>query len=96
MKYNLICCFAVEELKIANVSGSDMSCETDWLAMESCVPSGGSRMCGDLSGTSGEPILLSSSIMLSSSRVVTVINVDDGMDIESVAVRSIFQVKLVS
>ena len=67
--------FSVEELKIASVSGSDMSCETDWLAMESCVPSGGSRMCGDLSGTSGERFLprLINCNRLTSSRVFMVI-----------------------
>ncbi|XP_068086021.1 suppressor of tumorigenicity 14 protein homolog [Anabrus simplex] len=43
--------FYVETLNILKTEEDGAFCLTDWLAVESCVPEGGSRYCGNLTGT---------------------------------------------
>ncbi|XP_049829015.1 neuropilin-2-like [Schistocerca gregaria] len=40
-----------EQLVVGKQPSDGAFCQTDWLAMESCVPEGGSRYCGNLTGS---------------------------------------------
>ncbi|KAJ9585892.1 hypothetical protein L9F63_020455 [Diploptera punctata] len=43
--------FHAEQLTIVQTPQDAGFCQTDWLAMDSCVPEGGSRFCGNLTGS---------------------------------------------
>jgi len=41
---------SVEDMNIAGRNGVDF-CTNDWFSVQSCVPEGGARLCGNESGT---------------------------------------------
>ncbi|XP_069684280.1 bone morphogenetic protein 1-like [Periplaneta americana] len=43
--------FHAEQLTIVQTAEDEGFCQTDWLSVDSCVPEGGSRFCGNLTGT---------------------------------------------
>jgi hypothetical protein len=43
-----------EQLAIVQTPEDGDFCQTDWLSVDSCVPEGGSRFCGNLTGSTCE------------------------------------------